>query len=134
MKSSGDPNEAMERGEGDAGEASIVMLAAPFVDDAAPAHRKALWFAILTSFPSLGVAGELPLSFSSSLFHHAATAAFCHHEGGIGTISDPSCNVVCFHSSLTFLKKFRLISYCELQFAPYVARYEVRFPSFSASL
>eukprot|EP00884_Botryococcus_braunii_P023063 jgi/Botrbrau1/9440/Bobra.0252s0063.1 len=39
-----------------AGEASIVMLAAPFVDDAAPTDRKALWFAILTCFPSLGVA------------------------------------------------------------------------------
>lgn len=39
-----------------AGEASIITLSAPFIDDAAPAASKSRWFAFLSVFPSLGVA------------------------------------------------------------------------------
>lgn len=58
------------------------MLAAPFVDDAAPANRKALWFAILTSFPSLGVAGEFPLSSRIlALPLHSCNTLYIAHRG-----------------------------------------------------
>jgi len=39
-----------------AGEASIITLSAPFIDDVAPPGRVSLWFAILSSAPPLGVA------------------------------------------------------------------------------
>ncbi|KAK9843162.1 hypothetical protein WJX74_007798 [Apatococcus lobatus] len=38
------------------GEASIITLSAPFIDDAAPPKAKSRWFAFLSVFPSLGVA------------------------------------------------------------------------------
>ena len=41
---------------GSAGEASIITLSAPFIDDAAPPMSKSRWFAFLSVFPSLGVA------------------------------------------------------------------------------
>ncbi|CAL8460810.1 g341 [Coccomyxa elongata] len=39
-----------------AGEASIMTLTGPFIDDVAPPASKAQWFALLSLFPSLGVA------------------------------------------------------------------------------
>ena len=39
-----------------AGEASIITLSAPFIDDVAPADYVSLWFAILSVAPPLGVA------------------------------------------------------------------------------
>lgn len=47
------------------GEASIITLSAPFVDDVAPAASVSLWFGILSAAPPIGVAlGELKPSFS----------------------------------------------------------------------
>ena len=46
-----------------AGEASIITLSAPFIDDVAPEGSVSLWFAILSSAPPIGVAlGELPFN------------------------------------------------------------------------
>ena len=39
-----------------AGEASIITLSAPFIDDVAPGERKTLWFALLSVAPPIGVA------------------------------------------------------------------------------
>ncbi|KAK9817907.1 hypothetical protein WJX72_004115 [[Myrmecia] bisecta] len=39
-----------------AGEASIITLSFPFIDDVAPPASKALWFGVLAVFPSVGVA------------------------------------------------------------------------------
>lgn len=39
-----------------AGEASVMTLTGPFIDDVAPPASKARWFAWLSLFPSLGVA------------------------------------------------------------------------------
>lgn len=39
-----------------AGEASIITLSAPFIDDVAPPQNVSLWFAILSSAPPIGVA------------------------------------------------------------------------------
>ncbi|KAK9823059.1 hypothetical protein WJX81_005352 [Elliptochloris bilobata] len=39
-----------------AGEASLMTLSGPFVDDVAPPKQKAFWFSLLSLFPNLGVA------------------------------------------------------------------------------
>lgn len=41
---------------GNAGEASIITLSAPFIDDVAPKASVSLWFAILSIAPPIGVA------------------------------------------------------------------------------
>ncbi|KAL3134907.1 hypothetical protein ABBQ32_007873 [Trebouxia sp. C0010 RCD-2024] len=40
-----------------AGEASIINLTGPFIDDVAPPDQKTLWFGILYLFPTVGIAG-----------------------------------------------------------------------------
>ena len=45
-----------------AGEASIITLSAPFIDDVAPKASVSLWFAILSIAPPLGVAVGMPLA------------------------------------------------------------------------
>jgi len=46
-----------ERGAGGAaGEASLMTLSGPFVDDVAPPKQKAFWFSLLSLFPSVGAA------------------------------------------------------------------------------
>ncbi|CAL8464686.1 g4221 [Coccomyxa elongata] len=40
-----------------AGEASIITLTGPFIDDVAPPAQKTLWFGVLNLFPTLGIAG-----------------------------------------------------------------------------
>ena len=37
-----------------------MTLSGPFVDDVAPPKQKALWFSLLSLFPSLGVAAGAP--------------------------------------------------------------------------
>lgn len=39
------------------GEASIINLTGPFIDDVAPPAQKTFWFAILNLFPTVGIAG-----------------------------------------------------------------------------
>ncbi|BDA49430.1 probable protein spinster homolog 1 [Coccomyxa sp. Obi] len=39
-----------------AGEASIITLTGPFIDDVAPPAQKTLWFGVLNLFPTLGIA------------------------------------------------------------------------------
>lgn len=39
-----------------AGEASIITLSAPFIDDVAPPSSVSLWFALLSIAPPIGVA------------------------------------------------------------------------------
>ena len=38
-----------------------MTLSGPFVDDVAPPKQKALWFSLLSLFPSLGVAAGAPM-------------------------------------------------------------------------
>ena len=51
-----------------AGEASIITLSAPFIDDVAPQASVSLWFAILSIAPPIGVAvGQLLVSLNLCL-------------------------------------------------------------------
>jgi len=64
-----------ERGAGGAaGEASLMTLSGPFVDDVAPPKQKAFWFSLLSLFPSVGVAaGARPLAPCPGLCRRRAT-------------------------------------------------------------
>ncbi len=61
-----------------------MTLSGPFVDDVAPPKQKALWFSLLSLFPSLGVAAGAPWLHGASpamSWHLAASSSKAMFRG-----------------------------------------------------